>query len=497
MGRFEYTAGGAVADFFRRNLRHTKGPAAGTPFDPEWHQQDFFDEFYRCDEDGNRLYRWALKGVPRGNGKSPECAGMAIRDLRTLQDSPDIFVGSAAKDQGRILLDFARDFVETGPLRDRISVQRNILTCERTRGVMQVVSADGALQHGKSVSGWYGDEYHAFTTPKQRELHVAMITALFKRVNSAGIAITTAGWDKATLLGEMWDGAMKGNIEVREDGYLLVCRDEENGSLFWWRQVPAEADIEDPAVLRRANPASWVDVHELLKILHSDSSGIGELEFRRLHCNQWTESRTAWISLERWLDCGSEGLTIPEEASVYVGVDASYSHDTTAVACAWQTGDGRTGVKVHVWAARDDAPAHEFEHGDHIRMQPVSDYIRALCARHKVAEIAFDPAYFRETAEVLADEGLPMLRMDQQTTAMRDAEQVFYDSVVEGNIVHDGDDILRRHVASVVASRRPNGAWRIRPVDQIGAIDGVVAAIMAVDRSQRTARVSEPMVAFL
>jgi phage terminase large subunit-like protein len=432
-------------------------------------------------------------------------AGLALHDLRTRRDSPDVFCGAASRDQGRILLDFARDFVETGPLADRIRVQRNILTCERTRGVLSVISADGALQHGKSISGWYGDEYHAFSVPKARELHVAMITALFKRYNSAALMPTTAGWNKATLLGEMWDGAMRGKIDEREDGYLLVSRDEENGALFWWRQVPIDADIEDPEVLRRANPASWIDVGELLKILHSDSSGIGELEFRRLHCNQWTESRAAWISLERWLSCQDAGVTvdadpkqlvIPEDEEVFLAVDASYSHDTTAVAWAYRLEDGRIAVGGRVWAARSDAPAHEFERGGVIRMQPVKDYIRAFCDAHNVREIAFDPAYFREAAEDLDDGGLPMLRMDQKTTAMRDAEQNFYDLVIEGGLAHGGDDVLRRHVASVIASRRPNGAWRIRPLDQVGAIDGVVAMIMAAARAARS-RNRSPMIAFV
>jgi phage terminase large subunit-like protein len=136
-------------------------------------------------------------------------------------------------------------------------------------------------------------------------------------------------------------------------------------------------------------------------------------------------------------------------------VDASYSHDTTAVAYAWQMDDQRTGVGVHVWAARGDAPAHEYQSGGVIRMEPVKDWIIDFCARYEVREIAFDPAYFRETAESLQDMGLPMLRMDQQTTMMRDAEQVFHDSVVEEMIAHDGDEVLRRHVASVVSSRRP------------------------------------------
>jgi phage terminase large subunit-like protein len=480
---FDFSLGGAVADFFTRNLRHTKGPAAGEPFVPEWHQQDFLDEWYRCDEEGNRLYRSGLKGVPRGNGKTPECAAMALRDLRTQRDSPDIFVGSAAKDQGRILLDFARDFVEMGPLADRIHVQRNILTCERTRGVMQVVSADGALQHGKNISDWYGDELHAFTTPKQRELHVAMMTAL-KRPNSAGLSITTAGWDKATLLGEMYDGAMRGNVEVREDGYLLVVRDEVNGSLFWWRQVPQDADIEDPAVIRKANPASWVDVDALLKMLHSDSSGIGELEFRRLHCNQWTQSQAAWIPIEKWNSCIG-GEEPAEGASVYVGVDASHSHDTTAVAWAWRLEDGRVALRAHVFSPRRDAPAHEYEPTRRVRMEAVREFIVDLGRRYEVREVAFDPAWFVDSADELSEMGFFMVQLDQQTKVMRDAEQHFHDAVMEQRVQHDGDLVVSEHLAAVVASRRPNGAWKIRPLDQVKAIDATVAMVIAHSRALR------------
>lgn len=491
---FDYTLGGAVADFFERNLRHTKGPVAGESFVLEQFQRDFVDEFYRCDEDGKLLYRMALQGVPRGNGKTPLAAGLALRDLRTLRDSPDVFCGAAAKDQGRILLDFAREFVELGPLADRVHVQRNILTCERTRGVMQVVSADGALQHGKSISAWYGDELHAFTTPKQRELHVAMITAL-KRPNSHAMSITTAGWDKATLLGEMFDGAMRGNVEVREDGYLLVVRDEANGSLFWWRQVPSDADIEDPAVIRRANPGSWVDVDALLKTLHSDSSGIGELEFRRLHCNQWTQSQAAWIPIEKWNVCIDESEP-PDGAQVHIGVDASHTHDTTAVSWAWRLEDGRVAVRAHVWSPRDDAPAHEYEPGKRIRMEAIREFIIDLAHRYEVREVAYDPALFWDSAEALSETGLHMVLLNQQTTAMRDAEQHFHDAIMEERLAHDADLVVAEHVAAVVASRRPNGAWKIRPLDQIKAIDATVAMIIAHSRALRDSR-NPPMLELL
>jgi len=61
----------AVAAFFPENLRHQKGPAAGQPFRLEPWQREFVDELYRLDERGNRIYKRAILGVPRGNGKSP------------------------------------------------------------------------------------------------------------------------------------------------------------------------------------------------------------------------------------------------------------------------------------------------------------------------------------------------------------------------------------------------------------------------------------------
>lgn len=492
MTRFSYSFGGTVAEFFERNLRHFKGPAAGKPFALEPFQRDFIDEFYRCDENGKRLYREALVGIPRGNGKTPLAAGLGLRDLRTRRDSPDVFCGAAAKEQGGILLEFAKGFVETGPLVDRIAVQRNLLRCERTRGLMQVVSADGSLQHGKSVSGWYGDEYHAFHTQKQRELHVAMRTAIFKRDDAASLAITTAGWDKSTLLGEMFDGAMRDAVEMRDDGYLMVVRDEQNGSLFWWRQVPDGADIEDPAVIKRANPASWVDVNDLLVTLRSNTSGIGELEFRRLHCNQWTSAQAQWIPLDAWLG----GVSDEEpgvDAEIYVAVDASTSHDTTAVAWAWRTENGRIGLRAHVWSPRDTAPAHEYEPTKRIRMEAVREFIHDLEDKYTIRQVAFDPAYFHDTAETLSEQGFYMVQLDQQTKVMRDAEQQFHDAVMEGRIVHNDDPIVRQHLVSVVASRRPNGAWKIRPLDQVKAIDATVAMVMAHSRALHSPTRSAPL----
>ena len=47
------------------------------------------DEFYKRDEEGRRIYRLGVLGVPRGNGKSPLAAGLGLYELLTRRDSPD------------------------------------------------------------------------------------------------------------------------------------------------------------------------------------------------------------------------------------------------------------------------------------------------------------------------------------------------------------------------------------------------------------------------
>jgi hypothetical protein len=124
-----------TSEFFARYYRHTKGSKAGQPFKLEGWQREFVEEFERRDRAGRRIYRNGVLGVPRGNGKSPLAAGLAIKELCSQTDAPDVFVAAGARDQARITFDFARRFVESGELIDRIQVGRNELVYPRAPGL--------------------------------------------------------------------------------------------------------------------------------------------------------------------------------------------------------------------------------------------------------------------------------------------------------------------------------------------------------------------------
>jgi phage terminase large subunit-like protein len=474
--------GAAVADFFAAHFVHTKGRAAGRPFELEDWQRAFVDEFYKHDEEGRRIYRLGVLGVPRGNGKSPLAAGLGLYELLTRGDSPDVFCAAGSREQARIVFNFARSFVETGPLLDVVRVGRNELIYPDGTGSMRVVSADGSLQFGHSVSCAIVDEAHVFATQKHQDLWEAFETALHKRLDSFLLAITTAGSDRTSLLGRLVESSLAQLSLERPCSGLTVGRDEENGVLLWWYAAPDTAELDDEATWRAANPASWVDLRDLRR--QRNSPGTSESAFRRLHLNQWTHAEDVWITPARWAACRSEE-EIPEGAEVFVGVDASFSGDATAVAWSWRNDEGTILVRAHIWSALKETPAHVHVAGGHINLEAVEDFVTALGQRYRIREAVYDPAFFARSAEILSARGLVVASLDQRSAPMREAWSQFYEAVNSGALAHAGDPILTAHVLNAAAHVDPAGHWKVRKIKQSHKIDGLVASVIAYSRAAR------------
>jgi phage terminase large subunit-like protein len=248
---------------------------------------------------------------------------------------------------------------------------------------------------------------------------------------------------------------------------------------FGWFAAPKDAEIDDPEVWRACNPASWIAMRDLNSQLRSP--GFDELDFRRLHLNQWTKTRDAWLEPGLWDSLREEDATIPDGAEVYLGVDVGLIHDSTAVVVAHKRADGRIVVKAHVWTAREDDPG-EFVPGGRVQLEAVEQHIAALAKRYRVREVAYDARFFERSAQTLSDAGLLMVQLFQSSCLMADAYQTFYMSCREGIVAHDGDPVLAAHIENTVADRTERG-WRVRKLRSSARIDACVAAATAVWRA--------------
>jgi phage terminase large subunit-like protein len=271
--------------FFPHFLHHSKGPLHGQPFQLEPWQKNFLRELYRRNKNGQRIYKRAVLGVPHGNGKTALAAGLGLYELVSNTDSPEVFLAAGAKQQARIGLDFARTFVEHGPLAEWINTG-STLSCLSWGGTMEALSSQGALQHGRAPSAALIDELGTFTTSKQHETYTALATAIHKRPDSYLLATTTAGSNPDSLLGRIYHDALTwGDITTSRNGCLTIAKNTEAGTLLWWYGAPDDADPENPKTLRACNPASWISVPDLQQQLRDP--GLSESDFRRHHLNQW------------------------------------------------------------------------------------------------------------------------------------------------------------------------------------------------------------------
>jgi phage terminase large subunit-like protein len=469
-----------VARFFPAMFSHVKGPAAGQPFKLEPWQRRFVEEFSRVNGGGERIYKRGMLGVARGNGKTPLAAGLALRELVSASDEPDVILAAAARDQARVCFEYARGFVESGPLADVLQVGRHEIRNPLNGGVLRTVSADGFVAHGLNPSACVIDELHAWSSGKQVELFDALDTAVHKRPGGFWLVITTAGHDKTSLLGRLY-GNMLAALELEEKPGFVVGRDTFNGVLFHWYGAAEDCDADDRKLWRAVNPASFVTTEALRKQRNSPS--MSRSTFARLHLNAWVAPDVErWIATETWERLAGD-VEIPDGATVFVGADGSRAYDTTAIAWAAKSPDGRVDVDARVFSVRDDVPHHVLHTGGTIDFSDVEGFLLELASRHDVREVRFDPRFLERSMEVLA-ERLPssaVAPVEPYSNVHRQALAALERAVLEGTLRHGGDPAVSQQVLAAAADRFDNGdVRRLRKLDRTRPIDAAVALALAV-----------------
>lgn len=462
------TIGPIVARFFERRLRFVQGPLAGRPFVLEPWQREDLDLIYEVDERGRRRWQTVLWGQARGNGKTPIVGGAGLLELNAYDDAPRVFCASGAKDQAKLLLEFAKPTVEQGPLRDHLIVRANSILRPRVGGVMRILSADGDLQHGLNVSFAGIDELHVFKTQKQRELYFALTTAL-KRPNSWEMSITTAGWSKHDLLGQRYDAMLRtSDVWISDDGCLIIARDHEAGQLMIWRGLPEDADPGDESLWRAVNPASWVDLVYLRRQAHRLPAAV----FRRLHLNQWTEAENSAIAPPQWDACRDPVAAVFDGAEeVFLGATLSARGDSGAVCLLARREERAWPVRLVL-----------FEHPEGLSCaEQVLEHIRQVVAERRIRDFAFSRSHFGRGADSLYDQGVPLYRPPGAAPGsepgwswadahMIPASQALVDRIAARGIAHDADRDARAQVLAGEATLIRD-AWRMARPKRYGEED--------------------------
>jgi phage terminase large subunit-like protein len=443
----------------------------GQPFRLMPWQREFLNDLYDCDENGNLSYRWALLGVPKGNGKSPLVACDALYHLLGDANEPDPWVVcSAASDkQADIVFGAAKTICELSPrLNAATERYRWEIRPKGAPGKIERVAASNGKLDGKIISKLYMDELHEWTL----ENWVVLQGGAGKRRRSQVVQTTTAGFDKESVCYREYDKGLR----------IQAGKSEIKNYLFRWYGAPDGADYRDYEVWRAANPSFDVIINE--EQLADRCANIPESQFRRYHMNQWVEAEELWLPPGAWDACKVADFELEAGYPTFVGVDASTKHDSTAVVVGQWRGE-RLYVKAKIWE-RDLDPNGNPVEGWSIPFIEVEQYIRELWRTYKAREIAYDPAFITWMAQGLTNEGAPMVEFYQTDIRMVPATQVTYDAILNKRFAHDGDPVLARHIRSAMAVQTNRGGQRLTKGKQRrihNMIDGAVGLVMMGDRA--------------
>ncbi|MGM9623595.1 MAG: terminase large subunit [Butyricicoccus porcorum] len=488
---------------FIENLRHTKGKWAGTRFWLlPWQEQLIRDIFGVVKPDGNRQFRTAFVEIPKKNGKSELAAAVALYLLYADNEpSAEVYGAAADRQQASIVFDVANQMVQMTPAlmkRSKIMGATRRIVNYSNAGFYQVLSAEVGTKHGLNVSGLVFDELHAQPTPHL--YNVLTKGSGDAREQPLFFLITTAGTDRNSICYAIHTKAkdILENRRVDASFYPVIYGIEDDD------------DWSDEDNWRKANPSLGytIPIDRVRDAYREASQNPAEENvFRQLRLCQWVTSTVRWIP-DHIYEQGNRPIDLEslKGRDCYGGLDLSSSGDITAFVlmfppCTetepyymlpffWVPEDTiplrvkRASVPYDVWVRQGYLMSTE---GNVIHYGFIEKVIEQLGELYHIREIAFDRWGAVQMVQNLEGAGFTVVPIGQGYRDMSPPTKAFYELLMKGEIIHGGNPVMRWMAGNVVVETDPAGNIKPTKAKSAEKIDGIVAAIMALDRCIRNA----------
>lgn len=418
----------------------------------------------------------AVMSCPRGQGKSTLLAGLAVWATFDESDSgaPQVPIVATRTQQAiRSVYGVAVAMVKAEPeLFDRsiiyTAIGTNRVVVDQTGGEMFPMANGVDGLQGLDPSLAIMDEIGF----QPIESWDSMLLASGKRSRSLVVGIGTPGLDRENALWALRQGWYESGGDVP-------------GFRFTEHFAPPECELTDESAWRQANPALDAG-YQNIDALRSAVKLSPESHFRIFHLGQWVDGTDNWLGADGrrvWNDL-TDPYQLVAGARTWVGVDVGLKRDSTAVVVAQRRPDGRLHVQARIWLPRAD---------EAVDLGDIMKHLRELDGTYDVEAIAFDPRLFELPAQMLADEGLPMVEMPQSLERMTPAFGSLLEAIKRGELSHDGDTAFTTQVLNAVPRYSERG-FTLAKGRSRGRIDAAYALAMCFNRAQFTKPAKPPLV---
>lgn len=475
-------------------------------------QEDFVLRFYELDpRTGRRRFRRAVLSRPRGWGKSPFLAALACAEALgpVVPDgwdaagqpvgkpwvevrTPLVQIAAVSEEQTKNTWSPLLEMLD-GPALDEYSgleVLDTFVNLPRGR-IEKVTSSARTIKGNRTVFAVLDQTEEWVKSNNGPRLAEVM------RINAAKVGGTTVESPNAYTPGE-------GSVAEDSAEYwkmIVEGRSRDDGLYYDHREAPASTSLTDPKTLLKALAYVYGDSADV-NGGHVDLVGIRATMWdpatdpqtaRADFLNQITHASDSWLTAPQWGARADATKVVADGDVVVLGFDGSVREDATAlVACRVE--DGHVWIPEHAgqlscWE-KPDGPEGEHWQVDRVAVDAA---VAAMFERYKVIGLYADPAYWQDTLDrwqaefgprirVRASQQRPIEWWTSRPKYMVDALARFHEAVVGGELTHDGNSVLTRHVLNArrrvarqgitIAKEHPHSSRKI---------DAAMAAVLAYE----------------
>jgi hypothetical protein len=513
----ERSLGRSVIDWMAGYLATPGDP--DSPFLPTLEQARFLHWWYAVDQSGRFAYRAGIFRRMKGSGKDPLVAAMSLAEL----------CGPVAFSH------FDRDGNPVGKQRASAWIQIAAVSQDQTRNTFTLFPAmatkrlceDYSIELNKTI---------IYTKAGGMIEGVTSSPLALEGKRPTFVVLNEVQWWVESNSGHEMFNVIEGNVTKSPGGvarYLAICNahrpgEESIGERLWDNyqavesgqaidtrilydalESPADTPVseipspdEDPEGFRSGieklreglsvarGDAVWLDLDTIIASILDTNNLV--TESRRKFLNQINASEDSWIAPHEW-DRVQSDVSLEAGDKITLALDGSKSGDWTAItACRV---DDAALVTLKVWDPE--------KYGGEVPRGDVNAMVEWAFSRFDIVSFRADvkefesyvdawTARFGRKLKVPAVPGKPIAfdMRGSDSTAVRkkfalDCER-FLDALLDGELTHDGNKVLRSHVLNAHRHPTPYDAVTIRKAskDSGRKIDAAVTAVMAFGARQ-------------
>jgi phage terminase large subunit-like protein len=498
-------------------LRHTKGQWAGRPLRPDpwqvayilaptfgWvHWNDEADGYVRII---NELY----VDVPRKNGKSTLCGGIAIyMTCADGEQGAEVLAAATTKEQARFVFDPVRRLAEAAPaLKGHVKPLKDMILHNKTGSYFKPISNVADAQHGANLHCYICDELHIHKTPDMVE---TLESGTGSRRQPLGVVITTADSGKRETV---YDNKRR-RIEQLAS---RVLHDPSVYGVIW--AAEREDDPHAEATWRKANPGFGISptrAYLQRASRKAEQSPADLASYLRLHLGIRTRQETKFLPMPAWV--ANAGM-IDEQAlkgrETWGGLDLASTSDLTAL--CWLFPDDTDGTVDAIWRfwtpeanlkaldKRTAKAASRWAREGWLTVTPgnvadydwISEQVRKDRDFFKVKSLGYDPWNASQLTTQLTAERAPLVKVRQGYLSMNPPMKAIQRLLLAGAagtpaLRHGANPVATWCVDNLSVSMdaagnvKPDKATSAEKIDGVSAMATAMAELLARPRKKKSA----------